>query len=59
MDERKTEKISFRITPADREYIDKVAAGFGMTISEYIRDFTIRLTKQIYERKKDNNGKKS
>jgi uncharacterized protein (DUF1778 family) len=52
--ERKTEFIGFRLTARDREAIEKVASGFGLSLSDFIRDFTVRITKQIF--KTENNG---
>jgi len=51
--ERKTEFIGFRLTARDREAIEKVASGFGLTMSDFLRDFTIRIVQQI---KTENNG---
>lgn len=55
-EDKLTERLSIRISEKDREAITQVSAGFGMTISEYLRDFSVRITQQIYERKNDNNG---
>lgn len=49
MEQQLTEKIAFRISEADRKAIEQVAAGFGMTMSEYLRGFTIRITEQIFK----------
>jgi uncharacterized protein (DUF1778 family) len=51
---RKTEFIGFRLTAREREAIEKVASGFGLTLSDFIRDFTVRITKQIFNT--SNNG---
>jgi len=47
MEERKTERIGFRITPTQKRNIDKVGSSLGLTNSELIRDFTIRILDQI------------
>jgi uncharacterized protein (DUF1778 family) len=52
--ERKTEFIGFRLTAGEREAIEKVASGFGLSLSDFIRDFTVRITEQIF--KTENNG---
>jgi len=45
--ERKTEFIGFRLTAGEREAIEKVASGFGLSLSDFIRDFTVRIVQQI------------
>lgn len=45
---RKTEFIGFRLTAREREAIEKVASEFGLSKSEYLRDFTVRITEQIF-----------
>lgn len=52
--EKKTERLGVRLTPLQKNEIENLASGFGMTMSEFIRDFTIRIITEINNKK---NGK--
>lgn len=47
MADRKTESITFRVTKQDRENLEKVSSIFGLTNSEFLRDFAMRIVNQI------------
>lgn len=47
MDEKMTERMAFRIKPSSRANIEKVSAALGLTVSEFIRNFVVRIADQI------------
>jgi antitoxin component of RelBE/YafQ-DinJ toxin-antitoxin module len=48
---KKTEFIGFRLTVQEREAIEILSSGLGLTISDFLRDFTTRIIQQILNAK--------
>jgi hypothetical protein len=49
--EKKTEWVGVRITPTQRNELESLSSGFGMTMSDFLRDFTFRLISEINNKK--------